>query len=169
MKISAEYDCQILLRQDLMNNKRALDELDREILFQLSQDGRLTNLELARRVGLTPAPCLRRVQRLEAEGVIAGYRAVIDPKAVGRGFSVVMNVEITMTDRQTVEDFETAVAALEEVTEVRRVYGVPDYIIRVDVADGNEYERFQTEKMTKLPGVRHIDSRLTMKLIKSAH
>ncbi|WP_309081678.1 Lrp/AsnC family transcriptional regulator [Zhihengliuella sp.] len=101
--------------------------------------------------------------------MIAGYRAVIDPKAVGRGFSVVMNVEITMTDRQTVEDFETAVAALEEVTEVRRVYGVPDYIIRVDVADGNEYERFQTEKMTKLPGVRHIDSRLTMKLIKSAH
>lgn len=149
-----------------MGNQRKLDALDQEILFQLAQDGRLTNLELARRVGLTPAPCLRRVQRLEAEGVIAGYRAVIDPEAAGRGFRVIMSVEITMTDRQTVEDFETAVAALPEVTEVRRVYGVPDYIVMVDVADGNEYERFQTQKMTKLPGIRHITSHPMMKLIK---
>lgn len=150
-----------------MSNQRKLDAVDREILFQLSQDGRLTNLELARRVGLTPAPCLRRVQRLEDEGVIAGYRAVIDPVAAGRGFCVIMSVEITMTNRQTVEDFETAVAALDEVTEVRRVYGVPDYIVRVDVADGNEYERFQTQKMTKLPGVHRIISHPMMKLIKS--
>jgi len=150
-----------------MSNQRKLDAIDREILFQLSQDGRLTNLELARRVGLTPAPCLRRVQRLEDERVIAGYRAVIDPVAAGRGFCVIMSVEITMTDRQTVEDFETAVAALDEVTEVRRVYGIPDYIVRVDVADGNEYERFQTQKMTKLPGVHRIISHPMMKLIKS--
>lgn len=149
-----------------MSNQRKLDALDHEIILQLSEDGRLTNLELARRVGLTPAPCLRRVQRLEADGVIAGYRAVIDPVAAGRGFCVVMSVEITMTDRQTVEDFETSVAALDEVTEVRRVYGVPDYIVRVDVADGNAYERFQTEKMTKIPGVRHIISHPTMKVIK---
>lgn len=150
-----------------MSNQKKLAAVDREILFQLSQDGRLTNLELARRVGLTPAPCLRRVQRLEDEGVIAGYRAVIDPVAAGRSFWVIMSVEITMTNRQTVEDFETAVAALEEVTEVRRVYGVPDYIVRVDVADGNEYERFQTQKMTKLPGVHRIISHPMMKLIKS--
>jgi DNA-binding Lrp family transcriptional regulator len=150
-----------------VSNQRKLDAVDREILFQLSQDGRLTNLELARRVGLTPAPCLRRVQRLEDERVIAGYRAVIDPVAAGRSFCVIISVEITMTNRQTVEDFETAVAALEEVTEVRRVYGVPDYIVRVDVADGNEYERFQTQKMTKLPGVHRIISHPMMKLIKS--
>lgn len=99
--------------------------------------------------------------------MIAGYRAVIDPVAAGRSFCVIMSVEITMTNRQTVEDFETAVAALEEVTEVRRVYGVPDYIVRVDVADGNEYERFQTQKMTKLPGVHRIISHPMMKLIKS--
>lgn len=71
-----------------------------------------------------------------------------------------------MTDRNTVENFESSVAALEEVTEVRRVYGVPDYIVTVHVPDGNAYERFQTEKMTKLPGVRHITSHLTMKLVK---
>lgn len=150
-----------------MSNQRKLDAVDREIIFQLSKDGRLSNLELARRVGLTPAPCLRRVQRLEENGVIAGYRAIIHPEAAGRGFCVIMSVEITMTNRQTVEDFETAVAALDEVTEVRRVYGVPDYIVRVDVADGNEYERFQTQKMTKLPGVHRIISHPMMKLIKS--
>ncbi|MDQ0820681.1 DNA-binding Lrp family transcriptional regulator [Arthrobacter sp. V4I6] len=127
----------------------------------------MTNLELARRVGLTPAPCLRRVQRLEESGVIAGYRAVIDPAAAGRGHCVIMSVEITMTNRQTVEEFETAVAALDEVTEVRRVYGLPDYIVRVDVADANEYERFQTQKMTKLPGIHRIISHPTMKVIKS--
>ncbi|WP_286172281.1 winged helix-turn-helix transcriptional regulator [Arthrobacter sp. JUb115] len=74
-------------------------------------------------MGLTPAPCLRRVQRLEESGVISGYYAAIDPVASGRGFCVVMSIEITMTDRDTVENFESSVAALEEVPEVRRVYG----------------------------------------------
>lgn len=77
---------------------------------------------------------------------------------------LIMSVEITMTGRQTVEDIETAFPALPEVTEVRRVYGVPDYM--VNVADGNEYERFQSQKMTKLPGIRHIISHPMMKLIK---
>ncbi|MER6958061.1 MULTISPECIES: Lrp/AsnC family transcriptional regulator [unclassified Streptomyces] len=150
-----------------MSNARKLDATDRAILLHLSKDGRLSNVELAARVGLTPAPCLRRVKRLEEEGVITGYRARIDPAAAGRPFCVVMSVEITMTNRQTVERFEQAVAAFDEVTEVRRVFGVPDYIIRVDVADGNAYERFQTEKMTQLPGVHRIVSHQTMKLIKS--
>ncbi|MFG2732752.1 Lrp/AsnC family transcriptional regulator [Streptomyces canus] len=149
-----------------MSNRRKLDAIDRAIMFHLSEDGRLTNIELAARVGLTPAPCLRRVKRLEDEGVITGYRAKIDPVAAGSPFCVVMSVEITMTNRQTVEEFERAVAAFDEVTEVRRVYGVPDYIIRVDVADGNAYERFTTEKMTKLPAVHRIISHQTMKLVK---
>ncbi|MFG2732959.1 Lrp/AsnC ligand binding domain-containing protein [Streptomyces canus] len=71
-----------------------------------------------------------------------------------------------MTDRQTVEEFERAVAGFDKVTEVRRVFGVPDYIIRVDVADGNAYERFRTEKITKLPAVHRIISHQTMKLVK---
>lgn len=150
-----------------MSNSRRLDAKDHEIMLHLSQEGRLSNLELARRVGLTPAPCLRRVQRLEEDGVITGYRAVIDPVAAGRGFCVIVSVEISMTNSQTVEDFEKAVARLDEVTEVRRLYGVPDYILRIDVADGNEYERFQTQKMTTLPGVHRIVSHPMMKLIKS--
>ncbi|MDN6016806.1 MAG: Lrp/AsnC ligand binding domain-containing protein [Bifidobacterium mongoliense] len=139
------------------------------MLLQLSQDGRLSNVKLAARIGLTPAPCLRQVKRLEADGVIAGYRARLSPEATGRSFSVYMHVEITMTSREVVERFETTVAAFTEVSEVRRVYGAQvDYIIRVDVADGNAYERFQSEKMYPLPGVNRIVSYPTMKFIKSS-
>ena len=74
----------------------AMDALDRAIVEQLSQDGRLTNVELAQRVGLTPAPCLRRVKRLEADGVIAGYRARIDPVAAGRGFEVMVRAVLKL-------------------------------------------------------------------------
>src|SRR3954462_6437383 len=100
-----------------MGNKRPLDSIDRAILFHLRQDGRLSNVELARRVGLTPPPCLRRVKRLEDDGVITGYRAVIDPDAVGRGFEVIVSVEIRVTDLRTLQDFEATVAGFDEVVE----------------------------------------------------
>src|SRR5213083_818249 len=100
-----------------MSKQIKLDRIDREILFQLRRDGRLTNVELARRVGLTPPPCLRRVKRLEDAGVISGYRAVVDPRALGRALEVLVDVEVTATDRRTFEEFERIVAAYEEVTE----------------------------------------------------
>src|SRR5215472_9532542 len=108
-----------------------LDAVDREILFQLQRDGRLTNVELARRVGLTPPPCLRRVKRLEDAGVIAGYRAVVDPAAVGRGLEVFVDVDINANDRKTVEAFEVTAAGYDEVVELRRMFGHPDYFLRV--------------------------------------
>ena len=81
-----------------MSKQIRLDRVDREILFQLQRDGRLSNVELARRVGLTPPPCLRRVKRLEDAGVIAGYHAVVDPVAVGRGLEVFLDVDINAND-----------------------------------------------------------------------
>ncbi|MFB7631454.1 Lrp/AsnC family transcriptional regulator [Streptomyces sp. NPDC056149] len=144
-----------------------LDAIDREILFLLQQDGRLTNVELAKRVGLTPPPCLRRVKRLEEAGVIAGYRAVIDPAAVGRGLEVLVDVEVYATDRKTVEDFENTVASYEEVVELRRFFGRPDYFLRVSVADHAAYEEFLTRKLTGLRGVLRVESHLTMKKIKT--
>ncbi|MGF1427241.1 Lrp/AsnC family transcriptional regulator [Kitasatospora sp. LaBMicrA B282] len=144
-----------------------IDRIDREILFHLSQDGRLTNVELARRVGLTPPPCLRRVKRLEEAGAIAGYRAVIDAAALGRGLEVLLDVEVGATDRRTVEDFEDTVASYPEVIEFRRMFGRPDYFIRIAVADHAAYEAFLTLKLTGLPGVLRTESRLTMKKIKS--
>jgi DNA-binding Lrp family transcriptional regulator len=135
-------------------------------LFHLRQDGRLSNVELARRVGLTPPPCLRRVKRLEDEGIIQGYRATIDPAAEGKGMEVIVTVEINVTNFETLQKFEEAVAALDEVVEARRVFGTPDYFLRVAVADHTEYERFQTHKLIGLPGIGRVVSYQTMKWIK---
>ncbi|MFJ4537933.1 Lrp/AsnC family transcriptional regulator [Streptomyces tibetensis] len=149
-----------------MSNDVSLDRLDREILFHLSQDGRLTNVELAKRVGLTPPPCLRRVKRLEEAGVITGYRAVIDREALGRGVEVLIDIEIYAQDRKTVEEFEEIVASYEEVVEFRRMYGRPDYFVRVAVADHAAYEAFLMSKLSGLPAVLRLESHLTMKEIK---
>ncbi|CAM5636040.1 Lrp/AsnC family transcriptional regulator [Streptomyces canarius] len=124
-------------------------------------------MELAKRVGLTPPPCLRRVKRLEEAGVIAGYRVVINPEALGRGLEVLIDVEIYAQDRKSFEEFEGTVASYEEVIEFRRLYGRPDYFIRVAVADHAAYEAFRTGKLSGLPGVRCIESHLTMKDIKT--
>ncbi|MEV5550956.1 Lrp/AsnC family transcriptional regulator [Streptomyces sp. NPDC052309] len=149
-----------------MGNEVRIDAIDREILFHLRQDGRLTNVELAKRVGLTPPPCLRRVKRLEEAGVITGYRAVVDPEALGRGLEVLIDVEVSATDRETFERFEETVASYEEVIEFRRMYGRPDYFIRVAVADHAAYEAFLTGKLSGLPAVLRLESHLTMKNIK---
>lgn len=150
-----------------MRNETRLDAIDRAIIERLSQDGRSSNAELARSVGLTPAPCLRRVQRLERAGVISGYRAVIDPVAAGRGFEVVVSVEITLSDAQTVAEFESAVIAFDEVVEARRLLGVPDYFLRINVADVAEFERFTMERLTRLPAVSRVISHQTMRVLKS--
>jgi DNA-binding Lrp family transcriptional regulator len=149
-----------------VSNEVTLDAIDREILFHLQQDGRLSNVDLARRVGLTPPPCLRRVKRLEEAGIIAGYRAVVDPAAVGRGLEVLVDVECSAQDRATFEAFEATVAGYEEVTEFRRMFGRPDYFLRVAVADHAAYEAFLTGKIAGLPGVLRLESHLTMKTVK---
>ncbi|CAM3436574.1 Lrp/AsnC family transcriptional regulator [Stackebrandtia soli] len=143
-----------------------MDAIDKAIIEQLGADGRMSNTELAARVGLTPAPCLRRVQRLEADGVITGYRAIIDPARTGRGFEVIVNADIAAMDRATVDRFERTVAAFDEVVEFRRMFGLRDYFIRVAVADQDAFEQFLVTKMFSLPGIAKIDSHLTMKVLK---
>jgi DNA-binding Lrp family transcriptional regulator len=144
-----------------------MDAIDRRIIAELERDGRLSNVELADRVGLTPAPCLRRVKRMESEGVIVGYTARINPQAMGRGFEVLVFVDLTRNDHATFEAFEAAVAALDEVTEVRRMFGVPDYLVRVATASLESFESFLSTRLGDLPGVAKLDSHITMKLIKS--
>lgn len=144
-----------------------MDRIDRRIIAELQHDGRLSNVELADRIGLSPAPCLRRVRRLESEAVILGYAARIDPRAIGRGFEVLVNVDLTRKDRATFEAFEDAVAALEEVIEVRRMFGLPDYLLRVATDSIESYEAFVSTRLGDVPGVDKLDSHITMKLIKS--
>jgi Lrp/AsnC family transcriptional regulator, leucine-responsive regulatory protein len=143
-----------------------MDSLDRAILRQLQADGRLTNVELAERVRLSPSPCLRRVRGLERAGVIRGYHADIDPAAVDRGFEVTVHVELALKDRVTVEAFEAGIAAFEEVVECRRMFGLPDYIVRVAVADLEAYEAFYMSKLAELPGLARVNSQFTMKMVK---
>ena len=145
----------------------SIDDVDRAILENLREDGRLSNVALADRVHLTPGPCLRRVQRLEADGVILGYAAQVSPEALGRAFEVILDVDLTAYDRGTVEHFETTVAAFDEVIELNRLFGSPDYFVRVAVSDLEAYEHFLTEQIITIPGVSKISSRFTMKVLKS--
>ena len=144
-----------------------MDRLDRAIIEELQRDGRATNQDLAQRVGLTPAPCLRRVRRLEQDGVITGYTAIVNPTAMGRGFEVIINADIVAKDRTTVEAFEERVSAMDEVVELRRMIGLPDYLIRVRTTDVTTYEQCLTTRLMGDPAIARVDSRLTMKSIKS--
>lgn len=144
-----------------------MDRLDDAILRQLRTDGRLTNVELAERVRLSPSACLRRVRALEAAGVITGYHARVDAEAVGRGFEVLVHTIMRINDRETVEAFEAAVTQLDEVRECRRMFGDPDYLLWVAVADAAAYERFYMTGLSVLPGVARMTSQLPMKTIKA--
>jgi Lrp/AsnC family leucine-responsive transcriptional regulator len=144
-----------------------VDAVDRAILGHLQAEGRLSNIELANRVRLSPSPCLRRVRRLEESGVITSYRAVIDPAAVDLGFQVLVHVTMEVKDRlATMEAFEARVAELDEVIECRRMFGEPDYLLWVAAADLAAYEELYMSKLVGLPGVARTVSQLTMKTVK---
>jgi Lrp/AsnC family transcriptional regulator, leucine-responsive regulatory protein len=143
-----------------------VDRVDRAIIDELRRDGRLSNVELAERVKLSPSPCLRRVRALERAGVIRGYHADVDPAALGRGFEVEVMIELTHKDRATVEEFERRIASMDEVVECRRLFGVPDYLIRVAVADIAAYDAFYMSELGELPGIGRVSSQFTMKLVK---
>jgi DNA-binding Lrp family transcriptional regulator len=127
----------------------------------------LANTELADKVGLTPSPCLRRVRNLEQSGVILGYRVVIDPAAVGRGFQVLVHVTMeSRRARETMEAFEARVAETDEIIECRRMFGDPDYLLWVAAQDLAAYEDLYMSKIVGLPRAARTVSQLTMKKIK---
>ena len=143
-----------------------METIDRAILRQLQDDGRLSNVELAQRVNLSPSPCLRRVRALEASGAIRGYHAEIDPAAIDRAFEVVVHAELSLKDRVTVEAFEERIAQMDAVVECRRMFGIPDYVIRVAVADAAAYETFYMTQLAELPGLARVNSQFTMKMVR---
>ncbi|HLU27211.1 MAG TPA: Lrp/AsnC family transcriptional regulator [Glycomyces sp.] len=144
-----------------------MDAIDRAIIAELEADGRISNVELADRVRLTPAPCLRRVQRLEADGVIRGYRAVIDPAAMGRSLEVLLEVTLETNDARSVEHFEDTMRGFDEVLELRRLFGTPDYFVRVAVADAESYEAFLSRHVMTIPKLERVTSHFIMKTVKA--
>jgi DNA-binding Lrp family transcriptional regulator len=142
-----------------------VDDIDRMILAELQQDGRLTVTELADRVRLTPAPCHRRLRALERTGVITGYRAILDPAAVGLGFEALVNVTMDREDAGTIAAFEAALVAVPEIRHAERLFGDPDYLLRVVAMDLNDYATLRDQKLATLPGVQRITSTIVMKRI----
>lgn len=142
-----------------------MDRIDLQILRELQEDGRLTNQELAQRVGLSPSPCMRRVRQLEQDGVIQGYRAIVSPEAVGRSFEVLVSIEVRR-DREAVEAFEAALQDIPDVIEAYRLFGSPGCLLRIAVADLAAYERLWIERLTTLGGVTEVNSQIIMKRIK---
>jgi DNA-binding Lrp family transcriptional regulator len=142
-----------------------MDAVDRKILAALQEDGRLTITELAAQVGLTISPCHRRLRELERSRAIRGYRAIVDPAALGLGFEVLVFVTMGREDRETLLAFEEGLAAIPGVVRAERLFGDPDYLLRVVTADLAAYQRLQDDRLTALPGVQRMTSTLVMKRV----
>ena len=142
-----------------------MDAVDRKILAELQADGRLTVTELAQRVSLSVAPCHRRLRELERTKAIRGYRAIIDPAAIGFGFEVLVQVTMDREDAATIASFESGLADVAEVRHAERLFGDPDYLIRVVTADLAAYQVLRDEKLGTLPGVQRLSSTIVMKRV----
>lgn len=145
-----------------------LDAIDRRILAALQADGRLSNVDLAERVGLSPSPCLRRVKRLEQDGYIEAYRAVLGRGRIGLGLTVFVAVKIEAHANQRAGAFEKAVLAMPEVVACHMLSGEADYLLEVAVPDLAHYQGFLLDKLLELPIVREVRSNIAIQSLKTA-
>jgi DNA-binding Lrp family transcriptional regulator len=142
-----------------------VDSIDRKILALLQEDGRLTVTDLAARVGLSLSPCHRRLRDMERAGIIRGYRALVNPAAVGLTFQALVFVTMRQEDRDTLLGFEAAVAGIPQVIQAQRLFGDPDYLLRIVTADLQAYQQLEDDVLTALPGVQRLNSTLVMKQV----
>ncbi|MEP5728937.1 MAG: Lrp/AsnC family transcriptional regulator [Sulfitobacter sp.] len=138
------------------------DQISEQILHELTLNGRISNIELADRVGLSPSACLRRVQDLERRGVIKGYRAVLDRTALGSGFAAYVGVGLKDHSKTAQEAFEHAISRAPEVRECHNITGSIEYLLRVECADLKAYKDFHTNRLGALPQVNSITSYVVM-------
>jgi Lrp/AsnC family transcriptional regulator, leucine-responsive regulatory protein len=143
-----------------------LDSVDLRILDELQKDGSLSNVELARRVHLSPSPCLARVKALEASGAISRYVALVSAAALGLGLNVFINISLKTQSKQALADFEQRIAEHDEVMECYLMTGDSDYLIRVAVADMAALERFILDQLTPIPGLEKIRTSFTLKQVR---
>ena len=155
----------IAFRGSLRGSIIRVDRVDRKILAELQRDGRLTVTELAERVQLSLSPCHRRLRALERSGAIAGYRAELDAQALGLGFECLVFVTMREADSRTVADFEREVAAIDNVVQAQRLFGDPDYLLRVLTRDLAGFQQLYDERLGALPGVQRLSSTLVMKTV----
>ena len=144
-----------------------LDTIDRRILHDLQAEGRITNVKLARRAGISAPPCLRRVRMLEAAGIIRGYHADIEPKSLGFNVTVFAQVGLSSQAEPDLEGFEAMVRSWPEVRECHMLAGETDFVLKVVAADWDAYQRFLTTRLTVAPNVSHVKSALSIRTSKS--
>ncbi|MBY6059044.1 Lrp/AsnC family transcriptional regulator [Leisingera daeponensis] len=145
----------------------SFDQFDRKILLALAEDGRISNSQLAQKIGLSPSPCWQRVRRLEKEGVISGYRAILDQEKLGAPEVVMIEVVLDRHDDEILEAFGTTMERIPEVLEVHLTTGEYDYLIKVAVNGTRGYEEFLRRKLYRVPGIRHTRSSFVLRSLKN--
>ncbi|MEL7490885.1 MAG: Lrp/AsnC family transcriptional regulator [Pseudomonadota bacterium] len=140
-----------------------LDSIDHKILRHLQENARITNAELAEKVGLSPTPCLRRLRRLESDGVIRGYHTEVNREALGVNVTVIILVKLEREDDKTLRDFEAAIKQRPEVMECYLVTGKFDYFVRVVIPTLAAYETFLSETILRMPNVETVESSFTLR------
>ena len=144
-----------------------LDRIDRNILRDLQDEGRMTNVELSKRAGISAPPCLRRVRTLEKAGFIRGYHADLEPKLMGFNVTVFAHVGLTSQAEHDLEAFEELLQQWPEVRECHMLAGETDFLLKVVAEDWDDYQRFLTTKLTAAPNVSHVKSALSIRSSKS--
>ncbi|MDR6635662.1 DNA-binding Lrp family transcriptional regulator [Phyllobacterium sp. 1468] len=146
-----------------------LDDIDRRILRALQRDGRLQNVELAKEVGLSPSPCLRRVKLLEEAGIIARYVAVLNASKIGLSLSMFARVWLTAQDAETIDHFMDAMKKLPQVMECYIMLGESDALLRVTAADLDGYRRFQAAHLTRKNGIQNVKTDVPSQIVKQTY
>lgn len=149
-----------------MKAERSLSNIDVHILEELQRDGRISYAELARRVGLTTSPCMERVKRLEKEGIIRGYTALLDPEVLHSNLIVFVQIRLVRMSQDIFAEFKEAAIALDEVQECFLISGSFDYLIKARVADMDAYRRFLGDTLLTLPGVQESTTLVVMEQVK---
>ena len=142
-----------------------IDATDRQILIHLQREGRISINDLAERVNLTSAPTSRRVRELERSNAIRGYRADVDPAALGLGFEALVHVTMNLEDTATLAEFERALAQIPEMRHAERLFGDPDYLLRVVARDIEDFADLRDQRIAALPGVEQVTSTIVMRTI----
>ncbi len=147
--------------------KVKLDRIDRRILADLQSDGRMTNVELARRVGISAPPCLRRVRALEDAGYIRGYHAEVEPSALGYNVMVFAFVGLNSQAESDLRTFQDLVSEWPEVRECYMLAGDTDFLLKIVAEDWDDYQKFVTRKLTSAPNISHVKSALAIRCSKN--
>jgi len=146
-----------------MSKKHKIDKVDRRILHDLQNDGRMTNVELAKNAGISAPPCLRRVRALEDDQIIRGYHADIDPESLGWSVTIFAFVGLTSQAESDLQQFEQLVGAWDNVRECHMLMGETDFLLKIVAHDWDDFQRFLTTNLTPAPNVSHVKTALSIR------